>query len=194
MACAWRPCTSSAPPPLPRALPLCHASAPSTERVGYPIPRSPLHSPSLSLCCCVRPRPPWPSPPKLQGQPSLGHRKPSCGLLVVRTLSLVLHAVASHRPPTPTSSSAVAAGAAPLRAAHARGQAIVGHLRQVRVHTRVREDTLVLTQSSPATASPSPAATGRFPGDPLLQIRVRDLVQQFEEEQGPFCRTCDSCE
>jgi len=168
VACAWRPCTSSASPPLPCALPLCRASAPSTERVGCPIPRSPLHSPSLSLSCYVRPRPPWPSPPKLHGQPSLGHRKPSCGLLVVRTLSLVLHAAASHRPPTPASSSAVATGAAPLHAVHARGQAIVGHLRQVRVHTRVREDTLVLTQSSPAADKPPLAGTARLRWPPLL--------------------------
>ena len=159
MACAWRPCTSSAPPPLPRALPLYHASAPSNERVGYPIPRSPLHSPSLSLCCCVRSRPPWPSPPKLHGQPSLGHRKPSYGLLVVRTLSLVLHAAASHRPPTPASSSAVAAGAAPLRAAHARGRSTSDHLSAIRDHQRVRVDPLVLLRPSIAAGEPPLAGT-----------------------------------
>jgi len=105
------------------------------------------------------------------GQPSLGHRKPSCELLVVCTLSLVLHAAASHRPPTPVSSSAVATGAAPLHAARARGQATVGHLGPSRGLRRVRKGPLVLPRPSAADDVPSPAGLRELRRPPCSKSR-----------------------
>ena len=50
---------------------------------------------------------------------------------------------------------------------------------------------------SPAPQTPTewpPPAGAAIPGDPLLQIRVRDLARQFDESQGPNCEVSDSCE
>ena len=40
----------------------------------------------------------------------------------------------------------------------------------------------------------APPARVAVPGHPLLCFPTRGFVLEFEKREGPFCRTCDSCE
>ena len=116
-------------------------------------------------------------PPKWTAGPPSSHHAAPLDLLYRRLWPLML----------PTVGAAAVAAAATVAAPP---QATSGQAEQPSVCARD-------PWSSPATPPPPSTPTAgrsREPAAPLLCFPTRGFVLEFEKREGPFCRTCDSCE
>ena len=191
---AWPPCTKCAPAWPTRVPPQCRAppcalllhnarqSAPCFPPLTLPLPSSRCRSRPA-------PWPPWPSSTS---------PRPRCSALPLSKPLVPSYSSHHAAPPTHPRRPCYA----PQRCCHLlsspRPPTCVARPR--RASSEQAADTYGCAwthRCSPAPQTPTewpPPAGAAIPGDPLLQIRVRDLARQFDESQGPSCNVIDSSE